>query len=181
MLGYEELSALTDRSVGALRVARSKGRLPDQDAPGPRWRRETLAAFLGEGTAVPTGDPSVAQEARSGAPAPSNAPERSPGLQGAPVASDAPSRPGFAGEDAEDRRRRSMTIADVLACTHPDEDRKRTGYMVMCVRCGRRQEGRDRWAGAGYAAWTPGWQASCPHPASERVARLWGDACTVCG
>ena len=58
LLGYEELSELTGRSVGALRVARSKGRLPEQDAPGPKWHRESLAAFLKEGTKVPAGGPS---------------------------------------------------------------------------------------------------------------------------
>jgi hypothetical protein len=74
-----------------------------------------------------------------------------------------------------------MTLEQVLACTHPDEDRKRTGYMVMCVRCGRRQEGRDSFTGAGYAGWAPGWQATCPHPEAERIPRPWGQACGVCG
>jgi hypothetical protein len=177
MLGYEELSELSGRSVGALRVARSKGRLPEPDAPGPRWRRESLAALLKEGAPVPAGGPSVAREPRSG-PGPSTAtPERSEPATAAPV----PSRPPFAGDDAEDRRRRSMTITDVLACPHPPEDLKRLPYMVMCVRCGRRQEGRDRFTGGGYAAWAPGWRQACPHPEGERVARPWGLACLVCG
>ena len=30
-----------------------------------------------------------------------------------------------------------MTIEQVLACPHPEEDRKVTPVMVMCVVCGR--------------------------------------------
>jgi hypothetical protein len=53
-------------------------RLPEQDAPGPKWRRETLAAFLAEGARVsettklggsdpvPAGAPSAVTEASSG-------------------------------------------------------------------------------------------------------------------
>jgi hypothetical protein len=74
-----------------------------------------------------------------------------------------------------------MTLDEVLACPHPDDDHKRTGYMVMCVRCGRRQEGRDRWAGAGYAAWTDGWQKTCPHPDGERQDLRFASRCGVCG
>ncbi len=74
-----------------------------------------------------------------------------------------------------------MTIADVLACVHPPEELKRTAYMVMCVACGRRQVGRDSFTGGGYAAWAPGWQAGCPHPATERRVHPWGVHCGVCG
>ena len=158
LLGYEELAELTGRSVGALRVARSKGRLPEQDAPGPRWRRESLAGFLAEGAPVPAADRSE----------PATAPPVAP-------------RPPFSGEDAEDRRRRAMTIAEILACPHPADDRKVTGYMTMCVVCGRRMEGRESWTGGGYAAWTPGWREHCPHPAAERRSHPWGTQCGVCG
>jgi len=74
-----------------------------------------------------------------------------------------------------------MTIADVLACVHPPDALKRTAYTAFCLVCGRRQEGRDRWAGAGYAAWSDGWQKTCPHPDAERLARPWGTSCGVCG
>ncbi len=184
MLGYEELSELTGRSIGALRVARSKGRLPDQDAPGPKWRRESLAEFLKEGAAVPAGGPPAPPAPGSGTPASPATPAPPAGVLAPPVASGpAPSTtaPPFPGEDAEDRRRRSMTIADVLACPHPVQDRKVLPYMVLCVVCGRRQEGRDRFTGGGYAAWTAGWQATCPHPEGERRHHPWGVQCGVCG
>jgi hypothetical protein len=161
-------------------VARSKGRLPQQDAPGPRWRRESLAEFLKEGTAVPTGAPSAAPAPRSGTPASPVTPVSSAARTAAPVTSSVPSRP-FPGEDAEDRRRRSMTVADVLACPHPAEDRKVTGYATICVVCGRRQSGRDSWAGAGYAGWDSSKLAACPHPDAERISRPWGQSCGVCG
>lgn len=74
-----------------------------------------------------------------------------------------------------------MTIAEILACAHPADDRKVTGYMVMCLRCGRRMEGRDRWAGAGWAGWSPALLATCPHPEAERRSRPWGSSCAVCG
>jgi hypothetical protein len=154
------------------------------------WLRAVASAELSKvGAPVPAdvrlpdagaADRSVAQEARGAPPASGEATPQPPAAGiAAPVA--AVTAPAVPGEDAEDRRRRSMTIEQVLSCPHPEEDHKRTGYMVMCVRCGRRQEGRDRWAGAGYAAWTPGWQAACPHPATERISRPWGAACGVCG
>ncbi len=178
MLGYEELSELTGRSVGALRVARSEGRLPEPDAPGPRWRRESLAGLLKEGAPVPAGGPSAVAVARAPGSWPyPDTPVPSAGLHAAPAAS----KPGFTGEDAEDRRRRSMTLEQVLACPHPADDRKVLPYMAMCLRCGRRQEGRDRWAGAGYAGWDPSKLAACPHPTSERVQHAWGGQCGVCG
>jgi len=176
LIDYAALAELSGRSVGALRVMRSRGQLPEPDAPGPRWRRETLAAFLAEGAPVSAGGPPAATEASSG-PGPSVAtPERSAPATAPPV----PSRP-FLGEDAEDRRRRSMTISDVLTCPHPVDDRKHTSYMVMCLRCGRRQSGRDSFTGGGYAAWTAGWQVTCPHPEAERISRPWGQSCGVCG
>jgi hypothetical protein len=97
------------------------------------------------------------------------------------VATGRPSGPAFAGEDAEDRRRRSMTIADVLACPHPADDRKHTSYMTICVVCGRRQVGVDRFTGAGYAGWSKEKLAACPHPTSERISHAWGGQCGVCG
>jgi len=165
-----------------------------REAAGDRglasWLRSVAAAELATvGAPVPAdvklpddgaGGPSVAQEARSPAPGQPSTPASSAALQEAPATSGAPPRP-FPGEDAEDRWRRSMTIADVLACPHPATDRKVTGYMTMCVVCGRLQQGRDRWGGAGYAAWTAGWQAACPHPATDRLSHAWGTQCGVCG
>ena len=112
LLGYEELSELTGRSVGALRVARSKGRLPEQDAPGPKWHRESLAAFLKEGTKVPAGGPSGAPEPRPDAAAPSDTPVASTSLQGAPLA------------------------ADRGACPHPREERRSHMWGITCASCG---------------------------------------------
>jgi hypothetical protein len=174
LLGYEELSALTGRSVGALRVARSKGRLPEPDAPGPRWRRETLEAFLTSDARAVAGD-------RVAAPAPSSGPGPSPATpvsSGARTAAPAASGLPFPGADAEDARRRSLTIDDVLACPH--DELKRTTYAAWCLRCGRRLQG-DRFTGAGYLSWTPGLLERCPHPPGERVARPWGAACLLCG
>jgi hypothetical protein len=177
MLGFQELAKLSGLSEAALRKRRSRGQLPDQDAPGPKWRRESLAEFLKEGAPVPAADRSVPQEARS-TDGPSVAtPERSAPATAPPV----PSQPAFPGEDAEDIRRRAMTIADVLACPHPVQDRKVTGYATICVVCGRRMEGRDRWTGAGYAGWTPALLERCPHPEAERRHHSWGSACGVCG
>ncbi len=132
----------------------------------------TLAGLLDSGAPVPAAGRSVAPEPRSAPPAPPAA----PGMA-APVPPPAPVVP----EDAEDRRRRGLTIAEVLACPHPDDERRRLGYMTMCVRCGRRQTGRDEWSGAGYAGWDAAELAACPHPEEGRRRHSWGTTCGACG
>lgn len=176
LLGYEELAVAIGRSVGAVRNMKLRGQLPEPDAPGPKWRRSSLVDLLKEGAPVPAGGPSAVAALRSDAGAPADTPERSEPATVPPV-----TREPFTGTDAEDIRRRAMTLAEILACPHPAGDRKVTGYMTMCVVCGRRMEGRDRWAGAGWAGWDKAKLAACTHPVSERRAHLSGHAqCGVC-
>ena len=180
LIDYEELSRLTGRSVGALRVARTRGQLPDQDAPGPKWRRESLAGFLAEGVRVPASGPPVPEVAPASAPPSSGTPELPAERTAAPVTAVPPKEP-FVGEDAEDRRRRSMTLEQVLACPHPADDLKKLSYATICVVCGRRQVGRDTFVGAGYAGWDKAKLAACTHPVAERVRHLSGhDRCALC-
>jgi len=74
-----------------------------------------------------------------------------------------------------------MTLVEFLECVHPLDDRKVLPYMTICVVCGRRQEGRDRWSGAGYASWSKEKLAACPHPAAERIQHAFAAQCGVCG
>ncbi len=66
LLGYGELAELLGKSVGAVRNMRLRGQLPEPDAPGPRWRRETLAGLLDSGAPVPAAGPSRRRAAAAG-------------------------------------------------------------------------------------------------------------------
>jgi hypothetical protein len=153
------------------------------------WLRGVAAAELGSlGAPVPADVklPDAGAADHTAAPEPRWAPEASPATPGPPAAPTAApvvpvTAPAFPGEDAEDRRRRSMSLAEVLACPHPTDELKRTGYVAFCLRCGRRMEGRDSWTGAGWAGWSPALLAACPHPEAERRSHAWGSSCGVCG
>lgn len=195
-MDYAALGALLGKSVGALRVMKSRGQLPEPDGPGPSWRRERLTGLLAEGssatvpplpddatTAVGLGLPVAAPAPRSGPAATPATPGPAGAGTGAPATSASRatwrprSEPWDGGDDPEERRKRSMSLADVLACPHPEEERKRTGWGSLCVRCGRLQSGRDSWSGGGHAAWQDPELTSCPHPEEERT----GPLCRVCG
>jgi hypothetical protein len=111
LLGYAELAELTGRSVGALRVARSKGRLPEPDeaGPPPKWRRATVEEFLKEGGRVRAGDGTAAPGATSEPPASPATPEPVTPSQAAPVAS----------------------------CLHPKQERVLRPWGAFCGACGR--------------------------------------------
>lgn len=177
LLDYAAVAGLLGKSVGAVRNMKLRGQLPQPDGPGPSWRRATVEEYLAEGAKTPPAMPAAPEV--PGAQVPAAGRSAAPEARPAPAPS-RPTPPPAVGEDEEDRRRRSITLAEVLECPHPEDERKKTGYMTMCIRCGRRQVGPDRFAGAGFAGWDAAKLATCPHPAAERAATSLGARCGVC-
>jgi len=159
VLGYMELAERLGKTPGALRVMRSRGQLPEPDAPGPRWRPETIErwTWTAEGAAAveapvvaseeePAAEPPVAVApapavvepapdavAVEAPPAPAPAPAPVPPATPA-SARPALSRPADAHGGLKDFRAR--TAREQLACLHPRAERQSLPWGARCGRCG---------------------------------------------
>jgi hypothetical protein len=151
MLGYEEVAALLGRSVPAVRNMKLRGQLPEPDAPGPRWRPETIDRWQwSQGGAL--------DEASSPEPEPEEPPAVAAGdgpVDG-PVDASAPARPAVAAtpEAAPQRKRRLSPLSRPAG--------ERGDLVAWAARVAREQ-------------------LACPHPKRERKSFVWGTSCGRCG